>query len=70
MAGVKKLPYFGSDEEWAFYERTPKRVLYGMLRDYADQNMGIGAPSDLVLEEIKTRLATLSSEQNKWMLGD
>lgn len=33
MGGCNKRPVFDTDEHWQWYDHTPKRVLYELLRD-------------------------------------
>jgi hypothetical protein len=55
---MRKNPVFFTPGEQAWYEQTPKRVLYALARDYAMQNVGeehaFGQP-DCVLAELKDR---------------
>jgi hypothetical protein len=39
MGGINKRPRCFSKEEAQFFERTPKRVLFKLLRDFAIQHV-------------------------------
>ena len=59
MSGKRKLPEFGTMLEWTWYEKTPKRVLFAIARDYAVQAIGEERgprwPTTLVLRELQDR---------------
>jgi hypothetical protein len=57
----KIVPYFGSAEEAYWYDKTPKRVLFALARDYANENIGETETinSGRILEELSERAKTL-----------
>ncbi len=59
---LNKRPVFHTKEESFWYERTPKRVIFAIMRDFAHQHVGIADGENLphqVLAVIKDRQETI-----------
>jgi len=55
---AKLFPKFYTKAEWDWYEKTPKRVLFAIMRDYAMQEVGESVAlenKDIVLADIEER---------------
>lgn len=56
MSGVNKRPIFWTQAESEWYERTPKRVLFAIARDYAEVTVG----ESEAIEDVTLVLAELN----------